>query len=83
LLGISFKLDEVSGKTILRFSKKLYKDGFIKFLKDKNDFEFLEKNRMNYVFKYHGDVGNAELYFKAHLTTYYNLNNKLNLKNLK
>jgi hypothetical protein len=80
MLGISFKLDEVTGYTTLRFSKKLYKEAFIKFLKEKEDFEFLEKNRINCVFKYRGSVENAEFNFNIHYVTFKNLNNRISIE---
>jgi len=76
---ISFKINEVTNRTTIRISKKLYSYRFILFLDKKSDFDLIQTNRINYVFIYHGTVENAEFYFKAHLTTYYNLNNKLNL----
>jgi hypothetical protein len=79
MLGISFKLDEVTGYTTLRFSKKLYKESFIKFLKEKDDFEFLKTNRVNHVFKYRGSVGNAEFNFNVHYVTFKNLNNRISM----
>jgi len=80
MLGISFKLDEVTRYTILRFSKKLYKESFIKFLKEKDDFEFLKTNRINHVFKYRGSVGNAEFNFNVHYVTFKNLNNRISIE---
>ena len=80
MLGISFKLDEVTGYTTLRFSKKLYKESFIKFLKEKDDFEFLETNRINHVFKYRGSVENAEFNFNVHYVTFKNLNNRISIE---
>lgn len=70
---ISFKLDEVRNKTTIRISKNSYRYSFINFLKEKDDFILLTTNRINHVFSYRGDVGNAEFYFKAHLATFSNL----------
>ena len=80
MLGISFKLDEVTRYTILRFSKKLYKGSFIKFLKEKDDFEFLETNRINHIFKYCGSVEKAEFNFNVHYVTFKNLNNRISME---
>lgn len=79
MLGISFKLDEVTGYTTLRFSKKLYKESFIKFLKEKDDFEFLKTNRVNHIFKYRGSVENAEFNFNVNYVTFKNLNNRISM----
>lgn len=73
---VSFKLDKVSNKTTIRISKKGYSDSFINYLKEKDDFDFVTTNRINHVFSYRGDVGNAEFYFKAHLVTFSNLHNR-------
>ena len=79
MLRISFKLDEVTGYTTLRFSKKLYKESFIKFLKEKDDFEFLKTNRVNHIFKYRGSVENAEFNFNVNYVTFKNLNNRISM----
>ena len=80
MLRISFKLDEVTGYTTFRFSKKLYKESFIKFLKKKDDFEFLETNRVNHIFKYRGSVENAEFNFNVNYVTFKNLNNRISME---
>lgn len=73
---ISFKINEVTNRTTIRISKKLYSYRFILFLDKKSDFDLIQTNRINYVFIYHGTVENAEFYFKVHLTTFRNsLNN--------
>lgn len=73
---ISFKLDEVRNKTTIRIKKNSYPYSFINFLKEKDDFDFVITNRLNHVFSYRGDVGNAEFYFNAYLATFSNLHNK-------
>ena len=79
MLGISFKLDEVTRHTTLRFNKKLYPNSFIKFLNEKSDFELLSTNRINHVFKYRGSVENAEFNFNTHYVTFINLNKKISM----
>lgn len=76
---ISFKLD-ARNKTTLRINKKSYPYRFINFLKEKDDFNFITSNRINHIFSYNGTVENAEFYFKTHLITFSNLQNKINLK---
>lgn len=80
MLSVNFKLNEVTRTTILRFSKKLYSYSFVKFLKEKDSFTFLESNKKNHVFKYNGSVEKAEFDFNIHLVTFDNLNNKISME---
>ena len=79
MLSVNFRLNESTKDTTVRFSKNLYPYSFVKFLKEKDSFTFLESNKKNYVFKYRGTVENAEFNFKVHLVTFDNLNNKISM----
>jgi len=79
MLSVNFRLNESTKDTTVRFSKNLYPYSFVKFLKEKDSFTFLESNKKNHVFKYNGSVENAEFNFKVHLVTFDNLNNKISM----